>query len=81
MIDIIEVNQFASGEHIEKLKFDLLSEEKVAERAQEICSAIGTSYRRKKVTKDDEPTIGCVWYRKGKDGKCLHYKHHYDTSD
>lgn len=79
---IIQVNQFASGEHIEKLVFDDITEEKVSVDAHDICDHIGTSFQIKEVHYQvDKPTVGYVWYKKGKDGKCEHYLHCYDTSD
>jgi len=82
-MEIIQVNQFASGEHIEVMNFDDITESLVHNdpNTHDIVDHIGTSFQRKTVTSDDEPFIGNVWYKKGNDGKCEYYKAHYDSSD
>jgi len=79
-MEIIQVTQFASNEEFAKLNFDTLTDDTIVGK-QEICDYIGTGFIRKTVTKDDEPRIGSVWYKKGSDGKCKYYKACYDSSD
>jgi hypothetical protein len=81
-IDVIEVNQFASGEHMEKKNFDNLTEDIVKREAQDIVSSdvIGSGFARKTVDENEECRWGHVWYIKGKDGKLKHWKANYDTS-
>ena len=79
-MEIIQVNQFASGKAFDDLDFDTLTDDTIVGK-QEICDVIGSSFQRKTVTSNDEPFIGNVWYKKGKDGKCEIYKYHYDSSD
>ena len=79
-VEIIQVNQFASGEAFDDLDFDTLTDDTIVGK-QEICDVIGSSFQRKTVTKDDEPMIGMVWYEKDINGKCKIYKAHYDSSD
>ena len=81
MEEIIEVVQFASGDHLEKEDFDSLTEKTVLENGEEICTAIGTGFIRKQVNEKDNPSIGCVWYKKDKNGKCKLYLYNYDSSD
>ena len=54
-MEVIAVNQFASGKEFEELDFDTLTDDTI-EGKQEICDVIGSSFQRKTVTKDDEPT-------------------------